>query len=104
MICHRGAAADLPLVDPCPELGGAPCPVRHHQGRRDPRPTPRTRRPTPHNPDTQPDLGGPRATQRTGSTPPPPAPATLDRHAPNPAALARPPRQTTLDQPTTPTR
>jgi hypothetical protein len=32
----------------------------------------------------------PRATPRTGSTPPPPAPATPNRHAPDPAALARP--------------
>src|ERR1700716_3799531 len=83
-------------------------------------------------PRTQPDLGRPRATHRTGSTPPPPAAATPDRHAPNPAGLGLPPpphtpppppaaatpdrhapnpaalacapRQTTLDLPTTPTR
>src|SRR5262245_35543711 len=99
MIARRGPATHVPDARPRAELAGAARPLRRGQGHRDPHAASRGRGAAPHQRPAHADLARPRRAQRAEQAAAYPATAGAAGVAPNPAALARPPRRPPLDLP-----
>src|SRR5512133_1153585 len=95
MLARRGSSTRIPAGHPRAELAGAARPLRRSQGRRDPGAPPRGRRTAPTQSPPRANLGRPRDPQRAEQAAAYAAAPVAARLAEDPAALARPPRETT---------
>ena len=101
MIGHCGPPTRLPHARTRAELACAARPIRHGQGRRDPRPATRGRGAAPNQSAPDPDVDRPGVPQRPGQAAAHPAPTSPAGLTTNAAALACPARGPPLDLPAT---